>query len=106
MLGPDAGPGTPEFDLFVKQLVVEMTVKAGQKCTAICRALVPQALVDALEHLAASGPRKARRMPTLLLPLRFALWCSGMIAAYRDRDQALGELRKWVANRLRPFTAR
>jgi oxepin-CoA hydrolase / 3-oxo-5,6-dehydrosuberyl-CoA semialdehyde dehydrogenase len=44
ILGPDAGPGTPEFDLFVKQLIAEMTVKAGQKCTAIRRALVPGAV--------------------------------------------------------------
>src|SRR5215471_7098369 len=41
ILGPDAEPGTPEFDLYVKQLIAEMTVKAGQKCTAIRRALVP-----------------------------------------------------------------
>jgi oxepin-CoA hydrolase / 3-oxo-5,6-dehydrosuberyl-CoA semialdehyde dehydrogenase len=41
VLGPEAGPGTPEFDLYVRQLVSEMTVKAGQKCTAIRRALVP-----------------------------------------------------------------
>ena len=41
ILGPDAGPGTSEFDLYVKQLIAEMTVKAGQKCTAIRRALVP-----------------------------------------------------------------
>jgi oxepin-CoA hydrolase / 3-oxo-5,6-dehydrosuberyl-CoA semialdehyde dehydrogenase len=46
VLGPDAGPGTPEFDLYIRQLVTEMTVKAGQKCTAIRRALVPAALVD------------------------------------------------------------
>ncbi len=46
ILGPDAGPGTAEFDLFVKQLVSEMTVKAGQKCTAIRRALVPAELID------------------------------------------------------------
>ncbi|WP_433479387.1 phenylacetic acid degradation bifunctional protein PaaZ [Spirillospora sp. CA-142024] len=46
VLGPDATPGTKEFDLFVKQLVAEMTVKAGQKCTAIRRALVPSALID------------------------------------------------------------
>ena len=45
VLGPEAGPGTPEFDLYVGQLVTEMTVKAGQKCTAIRRALVPAALV-------------------------------------------------------------
>ena len=41
ILGPDATPGTVEFDLFIKQLVTEMTVKAGQKCTAIRRAFVP-----------------------------------------------------------------
>jgi oxepin-CoA hydrolase / 3-oxo-5,6-dehydrosuberyl-CoA semialdehyde dehydrogenase len=46
ILGPDAGPGTPEFNLYVKQLVAEMTVKAGQKCTAIRRALVPAELMD------------------------------------------------------------
>ena len=46
VLGPDATPDTPEFELFVKQLVTEMTVKAGQKCTAIRRALVPRELVD------------------------------------------------------------
>ena len=46
ILGPDATPDTPEFDLYVKQLVVEMTTKAGQKCTAIRRALVPRGLVD------------------------------------------------------------
>jgi oxepin-CoA hydrolase/3-oxo-5,6-dehydrosuberyl-CoA semialdehyde dehydrogenase len=54
ILGPDATPDTPEFDLYVKQLVVEMTVKAGQKCTAIRRALVPAALVDAVADAAAA----------------------------------------------------
>ncbi|WP_309115938.1 phenylacetic acid degradation bifunctional protein PaaZ [Saccharothrix sp.] len=52
ILGPDAVPGTPEFDLFVKQLVSEMTVKAGQKCTAIRRAIVPAGLVDAVAEAA------------------------------------------------------
>jgi oxepin-CoA hydrolase/3-oxo-5,6-dehydrosuberyl-CoA semialdehyde dehydrogenase len=46
ILGPDATPGTPEFDLYVKQLLQEMTVKAGQKCTAIRRAFVPSGVVD------------------------------------------------------------
>jgi oxepin-CoA hydrolase / 3-oxo-5,6-dehydrosuberyl-CoA semialdehyde dehydrogenase len=46
ILGPDATAGTPEFDLFVRQLVTEMTVKAGQKCTAIRRALVPEDRID------------------------------------------------------------
>ncbi len=48
ILGPDAAPGTPEFDLFVKEVVREMTVKAGQKCTAIRRALVPARHLDAV----------------------------------------------------------
>ncbi len=48
LLGPDAEPGAPEFDLFVKEVAREMTVKAGQKCTAIRRALVPAPLYDAV----------------------------------------------------------
>ncbi|HKY80656.1 MAG TPA: phenylacetic acid degradation bifunctional protein PaaZ [Sphingobium sp.] len=50
VLGPDATPGSPEFDLFIKEVVREMTVKAGQKCTAIRRAFVPAALLDAAEE--------------------------------------------------------
>lgn len=46
MLGPDAAPGTEEFDLFVKEVAREMTSKAGQKCTAIRRTLVPAILVE------------------------------------------------------------
>jgi oxepin-CoA hydrolase/3-oxo-5,6-dehydrosuberyl-CoA semialdehyde dehydrogenase len=54
MLGPDARPGTDEFDLFVKEVAREMTVKAGQKCTAIRRTLVPAPLVeDVLQALRA-----------------------------------------------------
>jgi oxepin-CoA hydrolase / 3-oxo-5,6-dehydrosuberyl-CoA semialdehyde dehydrogenase len=48
ILGPDAAPGSAEFDLYVKQLVTEMTVKAGQKCTAIRRAFVPAGAADAV----------------------------------------------------------
>ena len=43
-LGPDAIAGTPEFDLFVKEIVREMTSKAGQKCTAIRRIIAPAAV--------------------------------------------------------------
>jgi oxepin-CoA hydrolase/3-oxo-5,6-dehydrosuberyl-CoA semialdehyde dehydrogenase len=47
VLGPDAGPDTPEFDLFIKEVAREMTTKAGQKCTAIRRAFVPRQWLDA-----------------------------------------------------------
>jgi len=49
VLGPDATEESPEFELFVKEVVNEMTVKAGQKCTAIRRAFVPAALMDAAQ---------------------------------------------------------
>jgi oxepin-CoA hydrolase / 3-oxo-5,6-dehydrosuberyl-CoA semialdehyde dehydrogenase len=52
ILGPDAGPGTPEFDLYVRQLVTEMIVKAGQKCTAIRRAFVPSGMAGQVAEAA------------------------------------------------------
>ncbi|MEJ2275934.1 MAG: phenylacetic acid degradation bifunctional protein PaaZ, partial [Woeseiaceae bacterium] len=48
ILGPDATPGTPEFDLFVKEVVREMTSKAGQKCTAIRRIIAPASIAGDL----------------------------------------------------------
>ncbi|MBD8625613.1 phenylacetic acid degradation bifunctional protein PaaZ [Oxalobacteraceae sp. CFBP 8753] len=48
VLAPDVTPSDPEFDLFVKEVAREMTGKAGQKCTAIRRVIVPEALVDAV----------------------------------------------------------
>ncbi|SMY10025.1 phenylacetic acid degradation bifunctional protein PaaZ [Flavimaricola marinus] len=48
ILGPDVTPGTPEFDLFVKEVHREMTAKAGQKCTAVRRIIAPLAQVDAV----------------------------------------------------------
>ena len=46
ILGPDAAPGSEEFDLFVKEVTKEMTVKAGQKCTAIRRTMVPEGMTE------------------------------------------------------------
>lgn len=46
VLGENAVPGTPEFDLFVKEVRKEMTSKCGQKCTAIRRIIVPEHLVE------------------------------------------------------------
>jgi oxepin-CoA hydrolase/3-oxo-5,6-dehydrosuberyl-CoA semialdehyde dehydrogenase len=48
ILGPDVTPDDPEFDLFVKEVAREMTGKAGQKCTAIRRIIVPESQVDAV----------------------------------------------------------
>ncbi|MDX2184032.1 MAG: phenylacetic acid degradation bifunctional protein PaaZ [Gemmatimonadaceae bacterium] len=66
ILGPDALPGTPEFELFIKEVVREMTAKAGQKCTAIRRSIVPEgtqeavlaALKERLEKTVIGDPRR------------------------------------------------
>jgi oxepin-CoA hydrolase / 3-oxo-5,6-dehydrosuberyl-CoA semialdehyde dehydrogenase len=60
LLGPDAAPGTPEFDLFVKEVATEMTVKAGQKCTAIRRAMAPLEYLDAVEQALAERLAKTK----------------------------------------------
>lgn len=54
ILGPDAVPGTPEFDYYVDALVTEMTVKAGQKCTAIRRAFVSRNQLDDVSEAVAA----------------------------------------------------
>jgi oxepin-CoA hydrolase / 3-oxo-5,6-dehydrosuberyl-CoA semialdehyde dehydrogenase len=58
ILGPDAAPGTDEFDLFIKEVVREMTTKAGQKCTAIRRTIVPAGMEE--DVIKALGARLGR----------------------------------------------
>lgn len=54
ILAPDATPDTPEFDAYIRVLFGEISAKAGQKCTAVRRAIVPAARVDAVvEELSA-----------------------------------------------------
>ncbi len=75
VLGQDAAPGKPEFDLFIKEVRNEMTVKSGQKCTAIRRILVPEkymedvqiAIGKALDKVTVGDPRlKEVRMGSLV----------------------------------------
>jgi oxepin-CoA hydrolase/3-oxo-5,6-dehydrosuberyl-CoA semialdehyde dehydrogenase len=46
VLGEDSTPGTPEFDLFIKEVQKEITGKTGQKCPAVRRIVVPEKLVE------------------------------------------------------------
>ena len=50
VLGKDATPGTAEFDIFIKEVVKEITVKTGQKCTAVRRIIVPENLVEEVQN--------------------------------------------------------
>ena len=49
VLGKHASPGTKEFDLFIKETVKEITIKAGQKCTAVRRIIVPEDFIEAVQ---------------------------------------------------------
>jgi 3,4-dehydroadipyl-CoA semialdehyde dehydrogenase len=59
ILGPDSAPGTDVFELLVKEVVREMTLKAGQKCTAIRRVLVPR------QHFKAMGDAISARLSSV-----------------------------------------
>jgi len=54
ILGEDSTPGTAEFDLFIKEVQREITVKAGQKCTAVRRIIVPENLVEDVQSALSS----------------------------------------------------
>jgi oxepin-CoA hydrolase/3-oxo-5,6-dehydrosuberyl-CoA semialdehyde dehydrogenase len=89
ILGPDAVPGTPEFDLYVNEVVREITVKAGQKCTAIRRIIVPQAisgdvvraLSDALAQVRIGNPASEEVQ-------------MGALASHGQRDEVIERVRE------------
>lgn len=68
VLGADVTPEMPEWDIFIKEVRKEMTVKAGQKCTAIRRIFVPEnkledvhiALVKALSQTTIGNPENEK----------------------------------------------
>jgi len=92
ILGPDAAPGTPEFDLFVKEVAREMTVKAGQKCTAIRRALVPAALVEPVSEALAARLAAVRIGHPGLETTRM-----GALASLAQRRDVLAQVEKLKA---------
>ncbi|HEU4516988.1 MAG TPA: phenylacetic acid degradation bifunctional protein PaaZ, partial [Steroidobacteraceae bacterium] len=87
ILGPDAAPGTPEFTLFVQEVAREMTVKAGQKCTAIRKAIVPKAwtgeVVAALQAKLAETVVGDPRTPGVGM---------GPLASLAQRDEVLARI--------------
>jgi oxepin-CoA hydrolase/3-oxo-5,6-dehydrosuberyl-CoA semialdehyde dehydrogenase len=87
ILGPDAAPDTPEFALFVQEVAREMTVKAGQKCTAIRKALVPKAtLAPFVEAL------RAKLAETVVGDPRAAGVGMGPLASLAQRDEVLARV--------------
>nr|WP_302182814.1 phenylacetic acid degradation bifunctional protein PaaZ [Microbacterium hominis] len=90
VLGPDAVPGTPEFDAFVKQLMVELTTKAGQKCTAIRRAIVPTAAVESVVE--ALRAKIAERV--VVGDPRAGAVTMGPLVSLEQRDEVLQAVRR------------
>ena len=93
VLGLDAVAGTPEFDAFVRGVVTEMTVKAGQKCTSIRRVIVPRgsiddvtaAIADRLEHRVVIGDPRAEGVTM------------GPLASLEQRDEVLRQVERLVS---------
>lgn len=92
ILGPDAVPGTPEFEAYVKQLLVELTTKAGQKCTAIRRAIVPAGTTDAVAR--ALRDKIAERV--VIGDPRDAGVTMGPVVSIAQRDEVLRQVRALV----------
>lgn len=87
VLGLDAVPGQPEFDLFVREVVREMTAKSGQKCTAIRKAIVPAAHADAV-----AAAIKAALAKIVVGDPRLERVGMGPLAGLAQRREVLGRI--------------
>ena len=103
ILGVDAVPGTPEFNLFIKEVRKEMTVKAGQKCTAIRRIIVPIKLVEdvqialgnALDKVTIGDPRlKEVRMGSLVSKQQVEAVRNSIADIAKEAEMVYGNLDK------------
>jgi oxepin-CoA hydrolase/3-oxo-5,6-dehydrosuberyl-CoA semialdehyde dehydrogenase len=92
VLGRHAGPGTPEFDAFVRSVVTELTVKAGQKCTAIRRIIVPNPVRD--DVVAAIRDRLAAKV--VLGDPRADGVTMGPLASRGQREEVLRQLNRLI----------
>lgn len=92
VLGPDAEPGTPEFDLFIKEVQREMTTKAGQKCTAIRRIIAPEPQVQAvIEALSARLSKTVIGDPKLETTRMGALVSNGQKRDVLEKAAVIGQ---------------
>ena len=92
VLGKDVAPGSAEWDIFIKEVRKEMTVKAGQKCTAVRRIFVPEHLLDAAQE--AIG--KALAQTTIGNPLNEKVRM-GALASNGQRDEVRKHVQQLLA---------
>ena len=92
VLGLGAAPGTPEFDLFIKEVRREMTVKCGQKCTAIRRIIVPENLIEDVQIALGKALNKVTIGDPKVKGVRMgALASKDQVAEVRERVQELAK---------------
>lgn len=105
ILGPDAAPGSPEFELFIKEIRREMTTKCGQKCTAVRRIIVPEYYIDAVQSALASGLAQTTLGDPRVDGVRMGpLVSKRQQAVVRERVEALGEAATVVYGSLDEFS--
>lgn len=105
VLGPDVEPGMPEFDIFVKEVQREITTKAGQKCTAVRRILVPEdkmdavqeALTERLQKTTIGNPRnKDVRMGSLASKLQVERLMENVERLKKQQEVVYGDIRDFA----------
>ncbi len=108
VLGSDVSVDMPEFELFIKEIQREMTTKAGQKCTAIRRAIVPEAMLDKVAEALKARLRKTVigdpnrsevRMGALVGASQCADVAENVALLKRDCEQILGDWSEFEVNR-------
>ena len=104
VLGKKAVPGTAEFDLFVKEAVKEITVKAGQKCTAVRRIFVPEELIDDVEKSMIARLASVKIGDPSVEGVRMgSLATMGQVKAVRESVEALAKSQSVVFGDLDEF---
>lgn len=92
VLGPDAAPGTAEFDLFIKEMRKELTIKCGQRCTAVRRAMVPSAHLEAVRDALQGQLERVALGDPALEHVRM-----GALAGLAQRDEVEASVQKLLA---------
>lgn len=93
VLGPSVHPEDPEFELFIKEVRKEMTLKAGQRCTGVRRIFVPQSLLSAV----ATALQKALAQTVIGSPLHEKVRM-GSLAGQSQREEVLNQVKKLLAS--------
>ncbi len=93
VLGEDVEPGKPEWDIFIKEIRKEMTVKAGQKCTAVRRIFVPENKMDDIWKAIASSLSQTLIGNPLNEKVRM-----GSLAGETQREEVKAQVQKLLAS--------